>query len=572
VSAPSNISTFDQAWAIVWAKLRIGRHQVASVRSESKLKVSVISVSALLLWIGAFAAFYYGFRMLMLIGGRGDEFSFGDILMSRMLSIFGLSVFFLLIFSNVLVAFATLYRSKEVIYLLQAPISYENFFYARFFECVSFSSWSLAYLGSPLILAYGLHTNASWLFYVAAPAFYIPYIVIPACLGCLLLMLLVRVFPLLNTTIMIILGTIAVGGLGAYITNIIRSTRVDPDTILPVFLNASQRINSPFLPSTWASDGILAMAQRDFGASLYYFALLMSTALFALWLSGRVAAVLFYPGWTYLMGQDRQRIKLPGRGLLGKLEKVFALVREPHRSLLVKDIKLFWRDPTQWSQFVIFFGIMAIYIANLRNTSRYYEEEKWRIWISCLNVGAISLILATLTSRFVYPLVSLEGRRFWILGLAPLTYRQLVWQKFWLSVLSTSGFTVGLALLSGTMLRLEPVYFFLTVYSVVAINFGLAGLAVGLGTLYPTFTEDNPARIVSGMGGTLNLLVSVAYIALIVATLVVVLQWRLFDFFGLATQFPLVFACALTFITGLTLACVAGPMRAGLKNLNDTEF
>ena len=43
--------------------------------------------------------------------------------------------------------------------------------------------------------------------------------------------------------------------------------------------------------------------------------------------------------------------------------------------------------------------LMAIYFANLRNTSRYYEQEFWRSWIACLNVGAVTLILATLTSR-----------------------------------------------------------------------------------------------------------------------------------------------------------------------------
>lgn len=54
----------------------------------------------------------------------------------------------------------------------------------------------------------------------------------------------------------------------------------------------------------------------------------------------------------------------------------------------MKDIKLFWRDPTQWSQFVIFFGIMAIYIANIRNSSRLYESEFWRGRIACpFNVG-----------------------------------------------------------------------------------------------------------------------------------------------------------------------------------------
>ena len=82
---PANISTLDQAGMIIWAKLRMARHQVASVRGESKLKVAVISVSAIGLWVGAFLLFFYGFRFLMLIGNdKSGEFNFGDLLMGRM--------------------------------------------------------------------------------------------------------------------------------------------------------------------------------------------------------------------------------------------------------------------------------------------------------------------------------------------------------------------------------------------------------------------------------------------------------------------------------------------------------
>ena len=233
---------------------------------------------------------------------------------------------------------------------------------------------------------------------------------------------------------------------------------------------------------------------------------------------------------------------------------------------------MFWRDPTQWSQFVIFFGIMAIYTANLRGTSKFYEEEMWRSWIACLNVGSVTLILATLTSRFVFPLVSLEGRRFWIIGLAPLTFRSLVWQKFWLSVATTSCFTVGLAFLSAAMLKLEFVYFWMTVYSVSIANFGLAGLAVGLGALYPNFNEDNPARIVSGLGGTLNLLVSVGYIAVIVAAQTLVLQWNAIGRFGSTHTFHYALAGAVFTGAFVTTACVALPMYFGLRNLRDREY
>jgi ABC-2 type transport system permease protein len=564
----------SQVWAIILAKLRISAHQVASVRHESKLKVSVITVSALALWAGAYFLFAAGFQWVVNFDrSLGTEFAFADILMYRLLGLFALSVFLLLIFSNALVAFSTFYKAHEVYYLLHAPLSYRQFFYARFFECVAFSSWALAFLGSPLLLAYGVKSQASPLFYLAAALFYIPYILAPAAIGCFVTLVLTRVFPRLRLRTMVALGALAVLGLFYYLRGILVTTEIRDDTMAAsVFLDYTARLQSPLLPSYWAAQGMTAMARARMGEGGYYFLLLLSNALMLPWVCGEAAHRIFFPGWSSLHGMDRQRIKREGRGILGRLDRALRAVRNPYRALVVKDIKLFWRDPTQWAQFVIFFGIMALYFANLRNTSRYYEEPFWRSWIACLNVGAVLLILATLTSRFIFPLVSLEGRRFWILGLAPLTYRQLVWQKFWLSVCTVSPFTVGLAALSGYMLKLEPVYYALSVYSVVLTNLGLSGLAVGLGTLYPSFHEDNPARIVSGMGGTLNLLVSVAYIVLVVGAQTVILQWRVLEAFASPQALGYALAGAVLFITVVSAIAMLAPMRLGLRNLEKMEF
>jgi ABC-2 type transport system permease protein len=563
----------NQVVTVMVAKYRMARHLVAGVREESKLKVSVLSISAAGLWFGALFLFYEGFHFLVNFGGRaGGEFNFGDLLMNRMLGILALAVFMLLVFSNVLVAFSTLYKSREVVYLLQGPISYEHFFYARFLESVAFSSWSLGFLGAPMMIAYGATTKASLPFYAASLLFFVPYILIPAALGCFITMVLVRVFPRLKVAMVVLLGMLAVGLFFLYVRHTLRGTRISEDTILPVFLDTSARMQSPFLPSYWAARGVLSAGHLELRESAFWFLTLLSTALMTVWACGKAAQALFYPGWSYLMGQDRQRFKPEGRGPLAWIERALQCLRQPARALTMKDIRLFWRDPTQWSQFVIFFGIMAIYIANLRNSSRYWEQEMWRSFIACLNVGALSLILATLTSRFVFPLVSLEGRRFWILGLAPLTFRHLVWQKFWLSVCTSSLFTVGLAVLSAFQLHLEPIYFFLTVYSVIITNFGLSGLAVGLGALYPNFNEDNPARIVSGMGGTLNLLVSVGYITLVVAAQTFILQWRVLEKFTRPEMFWWAMGGVIVFITGLSALSTLLPIRLGLRNLNAMEF
>jgi len=272
------------------------------------------------------------------------------------------------------------------------------------------------------------------------------------------------------------------------------------------------------------------------------------------------------------MGPDKQNFKPVGKGILGKLEFFFSPLKNPTRVLAIKDIKLFWRDPTQWSQFIIFFGIMAVYFANLHNISAYYSNEVRKVWVAYINLASITLILATLTSRFIFPLISLEGRRFWIIGLSPISIKQLVWQKFWLSVALTSAFMILLTALSGIMLRLNSFYLFLTIYSALTTSIGLSGLAIGLGTLYPTFTEDNVARIVSGMGGTLNFIISVIYTLLVIIIQTKFILRRLVYGIGFPELTRYEHAIGLILITILCISCVLIPIKLGIRNLKQLEF
>ena len=43
-----------------------------------------------------------------------------------------------------------------------------------------------------------------------------------------------------------------------------------------------------------------------------------------------------------------------------------AFLPVPVRLLIVKDLRLFRRDPLQWSQFLIFLGLLALYFFNIR--------------------------------------------------------------------------------------------------------------------------------------------------------------------------------------------------------------
>src|SRR5207245_9354303 len=94
------------------------------------------------------------------------------------------------------------------------------------------------------------------------------------------------------------------------------------------------------------------------------------------------------------------------------------------------------------------------FLLNLRHVSHQLPNPVVGPLVSYLNLGACSLNLATLTTRFVYSQFSLEGKRLWIVGLAPLGLVRVVKTKYWLASISSLLVTLGLIWLFCHMLKL----------------------------------------------------------------------------------------------------------------------
>jgi len=194
------------------------------------------------------------------------------------------------------------------------------------------------------------------------------------------------------------------------------------------------------------------------------------------------------------------------------------------RALALKDLKTFWRDPSQWTQLVVLFGLMVIYIANLRSIQRHSSAiegvfESWRTILAFFNLGAICFILSILTTRFVFPMLSLEGRQYWSVGMAPMGRTTIVWQKFAFCTAFSLVVAISLLCFSNWVLQVDAFLQAISVATAVVMAFALSSLSVGLGAYFPNFREDNPARIANGVGGTLNAILSMLYIGITVGML-----------------------------------------------------
>jgi ABC-2 type transport system permease protein len=244
-----------------------------------------------------------------------------------------------------------------------------------------------------------------------------------------------------------------------------------------------------------------------------FLSLLVANALACHLLAGWLARIAYRKGYSHLAGEvparRRRRAGLIDRALIGS----DAAVGRPLRLLLVKDLRLFRRDISQWSQFLIFFGLLGLYFFNLRS---FNYHNAYASMIGFLNLAVVGLILSTFTTRFVYPMISLEGRRFWILGLMPVHRDLIVWSKFLFSFLGGLLPCTLLVLLSDSMLGLSWPLIALHEYCCLLLCLGLSGIAVGLGARMPELRESSPSKIASGFGGTLCLVLSSLFIMLVV--------------------------------------------------------
>lgn len=521
--AAPRLSTAHLFRLLLWVHWRSWCARFRTVRKDSPLLLFVLTAFTL----GYLAVGYWLFR-----AGLGYLHNFplvGSLLSQRILYLIFGFFFVMLVFSNLIIGYSTLFKNRETSWFLSLPMAHRSIYRWKFAEALVISSWALIFLSAPMMIAFGRVHGVPPVFYLQIALVYLPFVVIPALAGSWAIIFLVRILARRGVQKLLLLLALAIMlGLIFGIRPVTDTEAVSQQDVLSFdqLLRHTRLSVNPFLPSAWLAQSIFAWSDGLLRQGTFFFLLLLSNALMGLLVGFEVVGRFFYGSWTVALSSRAERFQRDaeakrqrerGRSLLEQGTDFIHRFSPPMAALVLKDVRLFWRDPAQWIQFMIFFGLLCIYVLNLRNVAFDFQNPFWETMISYLNLGASALTLSTLTTRFVFPQFSLEGRRLWILGLAPLGLDKVLLQKFWMSCLTSSGITTTLMVASSIMLHLEKEKVIFFAVSIALMSASLSGLAVGLGALFPNFKEDNPSKIVSGFGGTLCLVVSFIYITLFVA-------------------------------------------------------
>ena len=523
------LPTHEREGQLFWKlRLRESRSQLRHLFTNSRLRTSLVVSLSMLFWIGLFILFYLGFGFVVgQVGLPGHTYHAQTV--QFVFTLFFMSLQIMLIFSSGIILYGGLYASAETNHLLTMPVRDSRLVLYRFQESLFFSSWGFFLLASPMLIAYGVVVSAPWYYYAYLPWMMISFAYIPCVLGALSCLLLISHVPHLRR---IVVGFIALVVVAIAYTSIWQTLDIkDADLLGAAWFKQTFRrfefTREEWLPSTWLSNGLLEAAREEsidpqdlpWLESGKYLIVLLSNALFLhvvlLWVGGR-----FYRS-SYFGLNSRQARETHHQMLWFDwfAEKLLWLLPRETQLLIIKDFRLFRRDPVQWSQFLIFFGLLMLYFANIDRFRQHRQDINVLAWVnivSFLNLAVVGLILSTFTTRFIYPLISLEGRRFWILGRLPIERDSILWGKF---LFAAFGSWIPCAILvaaSDIMLRVSIQVIFIHQFICLLLCIGLSGMAVGLGALMPDFREQSPSKIAAGFGGTLNLVLSAMFILLTV--------------------------------------------------------
>jgi len=504
----------------------------------------------------------------------------GDLLARQLLSMVLLTFFSLLIFSSIITALSNLYLSSDLELCHSMPVSVETLFVSRALYTFVDSSWMVIFFGLPVFLAYGYVYRPGPQFYVSLIHLNLAMAVISCSIGIFLTMALVHVFPAQRTRDIILLLSILMVVALYLLFRFLRPERlVNPEAFFTVaqYMTALKAPGSPYLPTHWVAETLWAHLNA-FKDRVYLFEILLawSTAGSLMVINVWMARRIYFAGFSKSQEARKRR-----PGVRRVLDFLILCVSRPFKgdlaAVIGKDLRVFFRDNTQWSQLLLLGALMVVYLYNfsvLPLDKSPIKPDFLQNDLAFLNMGLAGFVLSAICARFVFTAVSAEGEAYWIIRTSPLKLKRYLWGKYFFFVFPILALAEFLIIGTNLLLEVTQLMMALSTVTIGLMVFGIVAFGIGLGAMYPRFRHENIGQVATGFGGFLYMVVSSVFIALVI----VLEAGPVYILFMANVRGSVISAMEWLFI-GLSFAAVLlidfmavfQPMKAGLRALEEYE-
>ncbi len=480
-------------WLLLALRARSAVNAVRFARPLHRLVGALLGGASLLLFVGIFAAFRV---LLAAVAQTGDE-----ALLHALVGRTFLFLFLFLLAGAVPFVSGALFAPGDLALLLAAPVRPGAVVVARLLDAAIVSSAQFVVIGLPLLVASAAGVGLPVWGWLVAFLLFLLFLLLPALLTAALLLVVARVIGLRRVRGAVALASalLAVGMCLLMVGEFAgRAGRIGAGGVAAISRSAAEgtfRLPAPpdFLPSTWASNALVALASPRPARAFVPFGALLLATLF----SGALAVLA---GRRVLLGETLLEGEGGGTGGTGKasaLEKGLGRVgalSPAARALVAKDARYVARDLVLLSQIgiPIILYLVPFVIAGRAGGSGAAVMGREEIWgLSAALVGVIAYME---TSILGLSSVGLEGRGFWMILHAPVGAATFVRAKFVFACGTSLVLCLPLYLFSCLLFGMGAVVTLAGTGVLIVACAALSGLAVGIAGLFPRFVYDNPAH------------------------------------------------------------------------------
>ena len=437
-------------------------------------RFALLALIGMLFWVFIYTVLY---KLLVYFRGVPD---LGPFMAGKLLGIILIGFFSILLLSNVITALSSFFLARDLDLLVGAPVDWLKLYGAKLLEKGINSSWMVVLLAVPLFAAFGSAYHGGWLFPLLVVGVFVPFLIIPAVIGSALTLVLVNVFPARRTRdILSVIAVLTAGGI-VLLFRVVRPERLArPEGFrsLVEFVTVLRTPTSPFLPSDWVQRAVMSWVGGHPDLLPYY--LLWSTAAAAFVLGAVLHRWLYATGFSKAQESGQQFAR---QGVMARIGHfVLSPLSVVRRELVLKEVRVFFRDSTQWSQLILLAVLVIVYVFNIRFLPLRGEGVTFFLVnvVPFLNLVLAGFVLASIAARFIFPGVSLEGRTFWLLRSSPLPMRELLWSKFWVGTLPLLALALVIVGVTDYLLQVSEFMMIVSVLSITLMTLAISGLAVG---------------------------------------------------------------------------------------------
>ena len=565
---PQTLGTQPSVWTVLTPKWRGAVARLRKESSGSPGKLALLLISGLGFWSAVFGIAYRVLRYIREVP------EIGDLLAGKMLAVILLAFLSILLLSNLITALSTFFLAKDLDLLVGAPVSGPRIYLAKLGETIVHSSWMVALLAIPIFTAYGTVYHGGTLFPIVATGAFLPVLILPAVTGTVFTVLLVNVFPARRTREL--LGLLGLGAM-ALLVLVLRFLRPEqlarPEGFrnLVDYLVVLRTPTSPLLPSQWAADMTMNWLVHIRDAEPVV--LLWGFVGLALAAGTMVHQQLYSLGFSKAQEGAERKIR---RQLRGPLAALLRSLPPSKREFILKDLRLFFRDNTQWSQLILLAVLLLIYIFNVTTLPIHTGERIpfSLITVVCfLNLGLAGFVLAAVAARFIFPAISLEGRQMWLLRSSPMDARAMLWSKYWIGTLPMLLLALVITALTNWLLHVSPFMMAISIGTIVLYTMAVSALALTFGVYYPQFGTENAAQIPTSFGGVVYMMSSLSLLALVIMIEALPVAehlraWQRGRPHGPSLE--LLLACAL--VIAVLVVAIVLPLRMSVRRIEQMEW